>query len=570
MASVLSTTDGFGNTQIYLVGGNVATVTSTGNDMTQGTTFNPNTFNFANNIIYTEDYTLSSNLTIPFPTSSLVFGTQVLFTLIVPSNNTYTLSFVGAYGDIVGFNNGTTLNAGRYIISLVNEGTTKGFVNVAQSISSGSGGTTLSIVSAIAASNGLSIAVLFNQAISGTAPYFTVTNATINGTQTISGNTVTIPISPAISQNANVSITGGTNISNGTTNFAGITGYTVNTSGIGVAVQPATNLVLTNKTNTIVSLGWTASVTSGATYTVFDNGVLVSSNISIVGTTAIISGLAQGSSHSYTVVASFGGNNSVPTSALAVTLLNNLAALSLPAVTSALSNANAPISGFLTNTSKLNVTKLDNTGDEDITISFDIKKVSNTQTYNNIFTINNSTTSESGINIRLDTFTNSFILAYISFGQFGNGVSQYSSATDYNLSSIAFTNITIVFKMSGTRTITTYRNGIAFDSDTNGGGATGNIGNMGLFNGSQKLVIGGSFNTNTNNEGSKDLHLDNVLMFKQALTPTQVTELYNGGVTKFPPTLSFYSSCVLDLKFNNNLTDESPNPITLTGTPTYV
>jgi hypothetical protein len=436
--SVLYTVDGSNNTQIYLVGTDVATVNvTTGNDMTQGTTFDPNTFNFANNIIYTTDYNLSSNLTIPFPTSSLIFGTQVLFTLVVPSNNTYTLSFVGAYGDIIGFVNGTTLNAGRYLISLVNEGTTNGFVNVAQSISSGSGGTTLSISSAIAASNGLSIAVLFNQAISGSSPAFTVSAGTITS-QTISGSTVTINMQTAIVQNASLTISGGT----GVTGFAGATNYTVNTSGIGVAVQPPTALRLTNMTDTIVSLAWTASPTVGATYKVYDVGVQVTTNISITGTTAIISALASGNTHTYTVRASFGGSDSTPTSGIlvggntvtTVTTLSNLKSINVP------TNANAPLTSTLNSTNKLNITNSGNTADVDCSFSFDILWDGAFSLYSNVITIGN--TSNALFAIRLDKVVigSDKLTLVIAFNDLANSssVTQYNALLDYNLSTISY------------------------------------------------------------------------------------------------------------------------------------
>jgi hypothetical protein len=565
--SVLYTVDGSNNTQIYLVGTDVATVNvTTGNDMTQGTTFDPNTFNFANNIIYTTDYNLSSNLTIPFPTSSLIFGTQVLFTLVVPSNNTYTLSFVGAYGDIIGFVNGTTLNAGRYLISLVNEGTTNGFVNVAQSISSGSGGTTLSISSAIAASNGLSIAVLFNQAISGSSPAFTVSAGTITS-QTISGSTVTINMQTAIVQNASLTISGGT----GVTGFAGATNYTVNTSGIGVAVQPPTALRLTNMTDTIVSLAWTASPTVGATYKVYDVGVQVTTNISITGTTAIISALASGSTHTYTVRASFGGSDSTPTSGIlvggntvtTVTTLSNLKSINVP------TNANAPLTSTLNSTNKLNITNSGNTADVDCSFSFDILWDGAFSLYSNVITIGN--TSNALFAIRLDKVVigSDKLTLVIAFNDLANSssVTQYNALLDYNLSTISFTNIVVTYNATS-KVIKTYKNGSLFQNDNTVSPNFGAYVKMGLFTNIEKLCIGGS--TYDNNPAS-NFTIDNVLMVKKELNLTEVTELYNGGNYKYPPTLSFYNTAVLDVNFNNStLVDNTSTSVTITGTPTYV
>jgi hypothetical protein len=91
---------------------------------------------------------------------------------------------------------------------------------------------------------------------------------------------------------------------------------------------------------------------------------------------------------------------------------------------------------------------------------------------------------------------------------------------------------------------------------------------MGLFTNIEKLCIGGS--TYDNNPAS-NFTIDNVLMVKKELNLTEVTELYNGGNYKYPPTLSFYNTAVLDVNFNNStLVDNTSTSVTITGTPTYV
>jgi hypothetical protein len=560
-------TDGSGN--IYLVGSNVATVNvTTGNiSMNLQTTFNPNTFTFADNYLYTSDYNLTVDTNIPFPTTSLVGGTQVSFTLVVPINNTYKLNFVSQYSDIAGYNNNTVFNAGRYQVTMINEGSSKGIVNILEFVSSGSGSsgsTPLSIVSAIAATDGLSINVLFNQTLTGTSNFSVIVNGSSASTttQTINGSTSTINITSIIFNNATVTISGGTTLTNSSgTAFIGASSYTVNTSGIGVTVNPASNLTLTNLKDTLVALQWTASLTIGATYQVYRDSVAIGSLQS--STKYTDSTVTANTTYVYTVKAYNSGSYSLATSNILI------AGSSQPNVTTLLSNKSIQVNS-ITNyptitTSLPNLSFLSNgTTDSDFSIAFDVFiDSSNTKTYQSIFCICNNTNKllDARIDNILGTVDNSRLTLTLMDKNGGeNYLAKNTSVINNNWLKVVL-NYT-----KSTSDISFYINNISVGVNENSAGTYTCMANS---SSNLKLSIG---NNPIYGEVTlvKNLLIDNVFLINRKLTVDEISELYNSNVTKYSKLLSFYNNIVVNYPFNNSLNDSSANGYNLTATsPIY-
>ena len=166
-----------------------------------------------------------------------------------------------------------------------------------------------------------------------------------------------------------------------------------------------------------------------------------------------------------------------------------------------------------------------------------------------------------------DTSINAYQIYLNSSGSLVFNVLKDSLNNDYITSSPIPTSVHNRFVcryQASTKTMDMYMNGALLSSSLT---HVGSYSLMAVPDSTWAFCVGGAFGY----VPATNLLLDNLLVMNKRITTTEITELYNGGVPKDPTILSFSSNIKLDLRFENNLNDNSSSSYNFTSiaTPTY-
>lgn len=202
------------------------------------------------------------------------------------------------------------------------------------------------------------------------------------------------------------------------------------------------------------------------------------------------------------------------------------------------------------------------TTDSDFTVAFDVKVPGSSGAYRILIGVCDSTSDI--YNIRIDPTSNSDKITVTINDSTTGGYLGLSTSTTIGLA--AWKRVVVNF-VASTKTISISVNGSVV-ATTNASSGTYN--QMKVINSSHRLGIGGRFQTGSEYVAAGIL-LDNVLIISKALTTSEITEDYNGGVAKNPTTLSFSALIKASYLFENNGLDFTNQHIDLTSidSPTY-